>query len=100
MMKIKFLGGAGTVTGSKYLLTIDDKKILVDCGLYQGVKNLRTKNWQKFPVDPSTIDAILLTHAHIDHSGYIPALMKGGFKGPIFSTSATLDLCSVLLPDS
>ena len=100
MMKIKFLGGAGSVTGSKYLLTINGKKILVDCGLYQGVKNLRNKNWQPFPVDPSTISAILLTHAHIDHSGYIPALMVAGFKGPIFSSSGTLDLCSVLLPDS
>jgi len=100
MMKIKFLGGAGTVTGSKYLLSIDDKRILIDCGLYQGVKNLRSKNWQKFPVDPSTINAVLLTHAHIDHSGYLPALMIAGFKGPIFSSSGTLDLCSVLLPDS
>jgi len=100
MMNIRFLGGAGTVTGSKYLLSIDNKKILVDCGLYQGVKNLRNKNRQDFPIDPSTIDVILLTHAHIDHSGYIPALMKGGFKGPIFTSSGTLDLCSVLLPDS
>lgn len=100
IMKIRFLGGAGTVTGSKYLLNIDNKKILVDCGLYQGVKNLRNKNWQEFPVEPSTIDAILLTHAHIDHSGYIPALMKGGFKGPVFTSSGTLDLCAVLLPDS
>ena len=100
MMKIRFLGGAGTVTGSKYLLSIDNKKILVDCGLYQGVKNLRNKNRQEFPVDPSTIDAILLTHAHIDHSGYIPALMKCGFKGPVFTSSGTLDLCNVLLPDS
>jgi len=100
MMTIKFLGGAGSVTGSKYLLSIDDKRILVDCGLYQGVKNLRSKNWQIFPIDASKIDAILLTHAHIDHSGYIPALMKTGFKGPVFTSSGTLDLCSVLLPDS
>jgi len=100
MMKIRFLGGTGTVTGSKYLLSIDNKKILVDCGLYQGVKNLRNKNWKEFPVDPSTIDAILLTHAHIDHSGYIPALMKNGFKGSVFTSSGTLDLCAVLLPDS
>jgi len=100
MMKIRFLGGAGSVTGSKYLLSIGDKKILVDCGLYQGVKNLRSKNWQKFPVDPASISAVLLTHAHIDHSGYIPALMKAGFNGPIYSSSGTFDLCSVLLPDS
>jgi len=100
MMKIRFLGGAGSVTGSKYLVSIGDKKILVDCGLYQGVKNLRSKNWQKFPVDAATISAVLLTHAHIDHSGYIPALMKAGFNGPIYSSSGTFDLCSVLLPDS
>ena len=99
-MKIKFLGGAGTVTGSKYLLSINDKKILVDCGLFQGVKNLREKNWQEFPVDIASIDALVLTHAHIDHSGYIPALTKAGFKGPIYCSSATLDLCKVLLPDS
>jgi metallo-beta-lactamase family protein len=99
-MKIKFLGGAGTVTGSKYLLTIEDKTILVDCGLFQGVKNLREKNWQAFPVDISTINAVVLTHAHIDHSGYIPALTKAGFKGDIYCSSATLDLCKVLLPDS
>lgn len=99
-MNIKFLGGAGTVTGSKYLLTIGDKKILVDCGLFQGVKNLREKNWQTFPVDISSITAIVLTHAHIDHSGYIPALTKAGFKGDIYCSSATLDLCKVLLPDS
>ena len=99
-MKIQFLGGAGTVTGSKYLLTIEDKKILVDCGLFQGVKNLREKNWQAFPIDVASIDAVLLTHAHIDHSGYIPALTKAGFKGDIYCSSATLDLCKVLLPDS
>jgi len=99
-MKIQFLGGAGTVTGSKYLLSIGDKKILVDCGLYQGVKNLRQKNWDKFPVEPSSIDAILLTHAHIDHSGYIPAMRRAGFRGTIFCSSGTFDLCKVLLPNS
>ena len=99
-MKIQFLGGAGTVTGSKYLLTIGNKKILVDCGLYQGVKNLRMKNWEKFPVEPSSIHAILLTHAHIDHSGYIPAMRRAGFKGTIFCSSGTFDLCKVLLPNS
>jgi len=99
-MKMQFLGGAGTVTGSKYLLTIGHKKILVDCGLYQGVKNLRQKNWDKFPVEPSSIDAILLTHAHIDHSGYIPAMKRAGFRGTIFCSSGTFDLCKVLLPNS
>lgn len=99
-MKLTFLGGTGTVTGSKYLLYYQDKRILVDCGLYQGVKNVRLRNWQKFPVDPTSINAILLTHAHLDHSGYIPALIKQGFSGPIYCTKATLELCSILLPDS
>lgn len=99
-MKIKFLGGAGTVTGSKYLLSINDKKILIDCGLFQGVKNLREKNWQEFPINISTIDAVILTHAHIDHSGYIPALTKAGYTGSVYCSGATLDLCKVLLPDS
>lgn len=99
-MKIKFLGGAGTVTGSKYLLTINKLNILVDCGLFQGVKNLREKNWLTFPIDVNAIDAIVLTHAHIDHSGYIPALAKSGYTGPIFCSEATFDLCKVLLPDS
>lgn len=99
-MKLKFLGGAGTVTGSKYLLTTDNYKILIDCGLFQGVKNLREKNWQAFPEDITTIDAVILSHAHIDHSGYIPALIKAGYTGKIFCSAATLDLCKVLLPDS
>ncbi len=99
-MKLRFLGGAGTVTGSKYLLSTSSKRIMVDCGLFQGVKNLREKNWKAFPVDPATIDCILLTHAHIDHSGYIPVLLKHGFRGHIYCTSGTLDLCKVLLPDS
>ena len=92
MMTIKFLGGAGTVTGSKYLLSINNSKILVDCGLFQGVKNLREKNWQPFPVDIASIDAVVLTHAHIDHSGYIPALTKLGFSGPVYCSSATFGL--------
>ncbi len=100
MARIRFLGGAGTVTGSKYLIEFEDKRLLVDCGLFQGVKNLRDKNWQPFPVDAASIDAILLTHAHIDHSGYIPALKRAGFRGPVYCSSATMDLCGVLLPDS
>ncbi|MCX4029665.1 MBL fold metallo-hydrolase [Endozoicomonas sp. SM1973] len=99
-MKLQFLGGTGTVTGSKYLITYQDKKILVDCGLYQGVKNVRLRNWQQFPVNPAAITAIILTHAHLDHSGYIPALIKHGFSGPIYCTKATLALCNILLPDS
>jgi metallo-beta-lactamase family protein len=97
---LQFLGGAGTVTGSKYLITHNSKKILVDCGLFQGLKALRLKNWDRFPVNPKEIEAVLLTHAHIDHSGYIPRLIKEGFRGKIFATAATKDLCKILLPDS
>ncbi len=98
--RIRFLGAAETVTGSKYLLTNDKINVLVDCGLFQGLKELRLKNWDRFPINPNQIDAIILTHAHIDHSGYIPRLIKEGFKGKIFCTSATLALCRILLPDT
>lgn len=99
-MKLRFLGGTSTVTGSRYLLSDDNHRLLVDCGLYQGVKTLRRRNWAPFPVDPSTINAVVLTHAHIDHSGYLPALVKNGFKGKIYCTKATHELCNVLLPDA
>ena len=99
-MKLTFLGAAQTVTGSKYLLEDGDQKILIDCGLFQGKKELRLRNWEGVPVNPSSIDAILLTHAHIDHSGYIPKLVKAGFKGVVYCSKATLDLCRILLPDS
>lgn len=99
-MRLKFLGGTGTVTGSRYLLFNEKHRVLVDCGMYQGVKTLRRRNWARFPVDPSTIDAVVLTHAHIDHSGYLPALVKNGFKGKIYCTKATHELCKVLLPDA
>lgn len=99
-VKITFLGGAGTVTGSKYLLEADGRRILVDCGLFQGFKPLRLRNWAPFPVPPASIDQMLLTHAHLDHSGYIPLLVRNGFHGPIFCTDATLALCGLLLPDS
>ncbi|AZT84546.1 MBL fold metallo-hydrolase [Marinobacter sp. NP-4(2019)] len=99
-MKLRFLGGTGTVTGSRYLLSDDKHRLLVDCGMYQGVKTLRKRNWAPFPVDPSTIEAVVLTHAHIDHSGYLPALVKNGFKGKVYCTKATHELCKVLLPDA
>ncbi len=98
--RLRFLGAASTVTGSKYLLTNDKINILVDCGLFQGLKELRLKNWDRFPVDPKKIDAVILTHAHLDHSGYIPRLIKEGFKGKIFCTRATMALCKILLADA
>lgn len=97
---LHFLGAAGTVTGSKYLLSFKGKKILIDCGLFQGLKSLRLKNWNELPIKASEIDAVILTHAHIDHSGYIPRLIKMGFRGKIFCTHATKDLCKILLPDA
>ena len=99
-MQIQFLGAAKTVTGSKYLIKSHGLNILVDCGLFQGYKELRLKNWSAFPIDPSQIQYILLTHAHIDHSGYIPLLVKNGFRGKIICSEATRDLCAILLPDS
>jgi metallo-beta-lactamase family protein len=98
--QLQFLGATGTVTGSKYLLRCHSKNILIDCGLFQGFKQLRLRNWKPLPLDPKTIDAVILTHAHIDHTGYLPLLVKNGFKGPVYCTSATRDLCEVLLMDS
>ena len=98
--KLTFLGAAGTVTGSKYLLETNGQRVLVDCGLFQGFKQLRERNWANFPVDPKSIHAIVLTHAHLDHSGYIPLLVRNGFSGPVISTHATFKLCELLLPDS
>lgn len=99
-MQLMFLGGVGTVTGSKYLVETGDRRFLVDCGLFQGFKQLRLRNWDRFPVEPASLDAVILTHAHLDHSGYLPLLARNGFAGPVFCTSATRDLCSILLPDS
>ncbi len=99
-IKLKSLGGAGTVTGSKHLLKMGGKNILIDCGLFQGVKVLRERNWLPFPVNPETIDAIILTHAHLDHSGYLPRLVREGYKGPVYCSAATADLCEILLKDS
>ena len=97
---LRFLGAAGTVTGSRFLIDTPHARVLVECGLFQGLKPLRLQNWQPFPVDPETIDAVVLTHAHLDHTGYLPALIRDGFRGHIFSTAGTLALSKILLPDS
>jgi len=99
-MKIQFLGATGTVTGSKYLISTEQSKLLVDCGLYQGYKNLRDRNWQRFPFDVASLDAVVLTHAHLDHSGMVPLLYKYGYRGPVYCTEATYELCKLLLTDS
>lgn len=99
-MKLHFLGACRTVTGSKTLVSYQNKRVLVDAGMFQGQKEFRLQNWRPFPVAPSSIDAILLTHAHIDHSGYLPVLRKHGFDGPIYCTPGTKALCEVLLPDA
>jgi len=97
---LTFFGATGTVTGSKYLLESDGFRVLVDCGLFQGEKSLRERNWQPLPLDASSIDAVMLTHAHLDHSGYLPVLRKCGFAGPVYCTSGSAALARVLLPDS
>jgi metallo-beta-lactamase family protein len=99
-VRLTFLGAVGTVTGSKYLLESDGARVLIDCGLFQGFKQLRLRNWAQLPVDPQSIAEVLLTHAHLDHSGYLPLLVRNGFRGRILSTEATRDLCGILLPDS
>src|SRR3990172_6574431 len=97
---LSFFGGAGTVTGSRYLLSANDRRVLVDCGMFQGLKELRLMNWRRPPFDPRTIDDLLLTHAHIDHAGYIPRLVREGYRGRIYGTPATAELAEVLLLDS
>jgi metallo-beta-lactamase family protein len=97
---LTFLGAAGTVTGSKHLLELDGRRILVDCGLFQGLKELRLRNWGALLVDPARIDAVVLTHAHLDHCGYLPRLVAAGFRGRVFCTPGTRDLCTLVLPDS
>jgi len=99
-MKLTFLGAAGTVTGSRYLLETQGKKFLIDCGLFQGIKAYRQRNWDDPPFDPATIDAVVLTHAHIDHTGWLPRLARQGYRGPVYCTSATRDLSGIMLPDS
>ncbi|WP_374582904.1 MBL fold metallo-hydrolase RNA specificity domain-containing protein [Pseudoduganella sp.] len=100
MLTLKFLGATGTVTGSKYLLRHGDQQVLVDCGLFQGYKQLRLRNWDAFPVLPAAIRSVVLTHAHLDHSGFLPVLVSAGFRGKVYCTEATRDLCHILLPDS
>ncbi len=100
MANITFYGGVGTVTGSKYLLENNGRRILVDCGLFQGLRELRERNWEDPPFDPHSIDAVIITHAHIDHTGWLPRLVNLGYRGPVFTSRATADLLKILLPDS
>jgi metallo-beta-lactamase family protein len=100
MPKLTFLGAAGTVTGSKYLVEAEGKRLLIDCGLFQGLKELRLRNWNPLPEKPATFDWCLLTHAHLDHTGYLPRLVRDGFHGPIYADAATIELCTILLADS
>ncbi len=97
---LRFLGAAGTVTGSRFLIDTPRARVLVDCGLFQGLKDLRRRNWDDFPLPPASLDAVVLTHAHVDHSGYLPALVRNGFRGPVFATADTVALCEIMLPDS
>ncbi len=100
MPRLSFLGATGTVTGSRYLVERGTQRLLVDCGLFQGLKALRLRNWSEFPVAPAKIQHVLLTHAHLDHSGYLPKLLREGFTGSIHASAATRDLCDILLRDS
>lgn len=107
MAYIQFLGAAGTVTGSKHLINLDPEseggsglQVLVDCGMFQGQKEWRLRNWEPLPIPAREIDAVILTHAHLDHCGWIPRLVREGFRGPVYATPATVDLCAILLPDS
>ena len=97
---VRFLGAAGTVTGSKHLVTVGKHQVLLDCGLFQGPKALRQRNWSPPPIDLDRLDAVVLSHAHIDHTGYLPVLVRHGYRGPVYCTPATADLARVLLPDS
>lgn len=99
-IKVHFLGASGTVTGSKFLITTPEKNILIDCGMFQGIKELREKNWEPLPVDVPAIDAVLLTHGHLDHTGYLPRLVKEGFRGKIIGTAPTLAITKIILLDS
>ncbi len=100
MATIQFLGAARTVTGSKHMIEADSYRVMVDCGLFQGLKELRLRNWDPFPITPASINAVILTHAHIDHTGYLPKLVRDGFDGPVYATPATVELARIMLPDS
>jgi metallo-beta-lactamase family protein len=100
MANLQFLGATGTVTGSKYVLEVGGSRAMIDCGLFQGLKELRQRNWEQLPLNPASIGWVLLTHAHIDHSGYLPRLVRDGFSGPVFATKATAELLRIMLPDS
>jgi len=100
MPTLTFLGAARTVTGSKHLLDVDGQRVLFDCGLFQGLKELRQRNWAPLPIPAETINAVVLTHAHIDHTGWLPRLVSQGFKGPVYCTAGTADLCRLVLPDA
>ena len=100
MAKLTFLGAAECVTGSKYLVEAAGKKLLVDCGLFQGMENLKERNWNPLPVDPKTIDYLVLTHAHLDHTGWLPVLVRDGYNKPIYANPATIELTEILLKDS
>ena len=98
--KIHFLGAAGTVTGSRFLIEGSKAKVLVDCGLYQGPKELRRKNWEPFPISPGSIDAVVITRTHIDHCGYLPKLVREGFSGPVYATANTVKMAAIVLRDA
>lgn len=100
MADLTFLGATQTVTGSKYVLQVNDRRIMIDCGVFQGLKELRLRNWEPLPIEPETIDTVVLTHAHIDHSGYLPRLVRDGFRGDIYVTNTTKDLLGIMLTDS
>src|ERR1700722_2431115 len=100
MAKLTFLGAAGSVTGSKYLVEAEGKRLLIDCGIFQGLRELTERNYRPLSIDPKTIDYVVLTHAHLDHTGWLPVLVKDGYGGPIFANPATTDLTALLLKDS
>src|SRR6201988_5286071 len=100
MPTLSFWGAAGTVTGSKYLVESEHGRVLIDCGLFQGLKELRLRNWDEPPFNPASVNAVIITHAHIDHTGYLPRLVRQGFRGPVYCSRGSADLMKILLPDS